>query len=356
MFDETAGTGGACAPPLPVARGPLSASVLSAVTQPPGSFGTVPPVASVDALADDDLQLALYACYELHYRGFAGVDPGWEWDPELLAFRSCLERTFLDRLRHEVGPSPRLSDVTVGDALVTLISDATGPSLSAFMLEWGTLDQMRQFCIHRSAYQLKEADPHTFALPRLWGGAKAAMVEIQSDEYGGGRPGEMHAELFAVTMRALDLDPTYGAYLDRLPATTLATVNLASLFGLHRRWRGALVGHLAVFEMTSVTPMGRYSGALARMGLGPQARRFYDVHVTADVHHAALALDRMVGGLVAAEPGLGDDVLFGAAAVLAVETRFTRHLLDAWSVTRSSLVPGPSHRRSDHPAVLAWCA
>ena len=28
-----------------------------------------------------DLQLALYMCYELHYRGFSGVDPTWEWNP-----------------------------------------------------------------------------------------------------------------------------------------------------------------------------------------------------------------------------------------------------------------------------------
>jgi hypothetical protein len=34
------------------------------------------------------------------------------------------------------------------------------------------------------------------------------------------------------------------------------------MFGL-RRWRTALVGHLAVFEMTSVEPMERYRRALA---------------------------------------------------------------------------------------------
>ena len=32
-------------------------------------------------------------------------------------------------------------------------------------------------------------------------------------------------------MRAFDLDPNYGAYLDLLPATTLATDNLVTLFG-----------------------------------------------------------------------------------------------------------------------------
>lgn len=325
-----------CGPCRPTPRGPLSAAVLSALQQWPGSLGSTPPVTGIDALADDDLQLALYCCYELHYRGFAGADAGWEWDPALLGFRAELERAFLDRLHGEIGPAGQRL-VAVGAALLELVGDASGPSLSTFLLEAGTLDQFREFCVHRSAYQLKEADPHTFAIPRLAGEAKAAMVEIQHDEYGSGRSDDMHSVLFAATMTALGLDPTYGAYIDRLPGATLATVNLASMFGLHRRWRAALVGHLAVFEMTSVEPMGRYSRALARLDIGPEGRRFYDVHVAADARHGVIALDRMVAGLIETEPHLGADLLFGAAALLLVEARFARHLLDAWSTQHSSL-------------------
>jgi hypothetical protein len=326
-------------PRLPASRGPLSAAVLSALRQRPGSLSRTPPLAGVDGLADDDLQLALYCCYELHYRGFAGVDADWEWDPALLGFRAELERAFLDRVRGEIGPARRDRRADVCGALVELIAGVSGPSLSTFLVESGRLDQLREFCVHRSAYQLKEADPHTFAIPRLCGDAKAAMVEIQHDEYGSGRAADMHSVLFAQTMTALGLDPVYGAYLDRLPGTTLATVNLASMFGLHRRWRAALVGHLAVFEMTSVEPMSRYSAALARMDIGPEGRRFYDVHVAADARHGRIALERMVAGFIETEPHLRADLLFGAAAVLLVERRFGRELLDAWSAGRSSLLP-----------------
>ena len=328
-------------PPRPTPRGPLSAAVLLALRQPPGCLGPTLPVAVVDALADDDLQLALYLCYELHYRGLAGTDADWEWDPALLGFRAELERAFLQRLRDEIGPVRRVPLGDVRGALSELIAGESGPSLSSFLLESGTLVQLQEFCMHRSAYQLKEADPHTFAIPRLSGVAKAAMVEIQHDEYGGGRAADMHSVLFGTTMTALGLDPTYGAYLDRLPGATLATVNLASMFGLHRRWRAALVGHLAVFEMTSVGPMERYSRVLARLGIGLEGRRFYDVHVEADVRHGVIALERMVAGLIEAEPYLGADLLFGAAGVLWVEERFARHLLTTWSMGCSSLTcPG----------------
>jgi len=324
-------------PLLPWPRGPLSESVISALQRDPGTLGTTPPVTGVDALSDDDFSLALYLCYELHYRGL--TNPRWEWDPALLSFRAELERAFENRLRDEIVTSAVHFPVEVATSLDEMITSSKGPSLSTYLLETGTLDQFREFCVHRSAYQLKEADPHTFGIPRLTGEAKAAMVEIQYDEYGSGDANSMHSKLFGDTLIALDLDPTYGSYVEVLPGATLATVNLVSMFALHRRWRAALVGHLAVFEMTSVTPMSRYSETLARFNIGPHGRRFFDVHVTADERHSLIARDRLVGGLIRAQPELGADVLFGAAALLLLEQRFTLHLLGAWADGRSSLIP-----------------
>jgi hypothetical protein len=142
--------------------------------------------------------------------------------------------------------------------------------------------------------------------------------------------------LFADTMRALDLDPTYGTYIDAVPAVTLATTNLVSMFGLHRRWRGALVGHLALFEMCSVVPMGRYARALRRLGV-PDAAPFYDAHVIADKRHEIIACHAMAGELAREEPHLAADIMFGAHALHELEARLTRHLMHAWESGRSSL-------------------
>ena len=322
-------------PPLPPPRGPLSGQLFEHLVDEPHRLPAPPPAGGDDPLHDDDFQLALYCCYELHYQGFAGVDERWEWEPSLLAWRRELERGVEEALAVEVGSVGESGDVE--EAIRAAIDGYEGPSLSGYMLEEGTLEQMREFAAHRSAYQRKEADPHTWAIPRLQDGPKAALIEIQMDEYGRGVESEMHATLFATTMDRLGLDSGYGAYLDLLPGTTLATTNLVSLFGLHRRWRGALVGHLAVFEMTSVGPMSRYAGALRRLGMDRDAERFYDVHVEVDAHHEVVASKALAGALAAAEPELAGDILFGARALMHVEGRFARHLLDSWAAGRSSL-------------------
>jgi hypothetical protein len=324
---------------LPTPRGPLSEHVVATLAQPPHRVEPVPGDTGDDPLEGEDLPLALHTLYELHYRSYDGVDDGWEWEPSLLAVRATLEGAMLSRLREAVRAEPPAADVAA--QIVRMVAADDGPSVSRYLHRSGTCEQFREFLVHRSIYHLMEADPHTWAIPRLSGGPKAALVEIQSDEYGGGRPEWMHAALFARAMRALDLDDRPGAYVDAVPGSTLAMVNLMSLLGLHRALRGAVAGHLAVLEMTSSEPMRRYGLALRRLGLGPDATTFFDEHVEADAVHEQIAARDLAGALAASEPALAADVVFGAAAVIALERGFARRLLDAWTAGRSSLRPSP---------------
>ena len=320
---------------LPFPRGPLTDHLFASLREGPHEL-CAPAVPCQDALADEDLQLALYCCYELHYQGFTSVPDDWEWEPSLIAFRSGLEELFERDLRSGLPDYGNVSAADVPDTLWDL-SEGGGFSLSEWLLEHGNRLHAEEFAMHRSGYQLKEADPHTWGIPRLNGRAKAAMVMIQSDEYGGGVATAMHSSLFADSMSALGLDPTYGAYLDRLPAVTLATTNLISMLGLHRRLRGALVGHLASFEMNSVGPMARYSAWLESLGVPLEGRRFYDVHVEADEVHQYVAVNELVGGLLEAEPEQAGAVMFGARAVALLESAFATHLVSAWKGDRTSL-------------------
>lgn len=323
-------------PAVPAPRGPLTTFLFDRLARPVHEL-PLPPCQEDDPLWGEDSALALYCCYELHYRGLAGVDPEWEWEPSLLALRRHLERSFLDRVREEVGPVEAPDDIAAALEALTQGGDQSERSLSGFVAEKATDVHFRELAVHRSAYQLKEADPHTWAIPRLWGRPKAALVAIQKEEYGDGVEQQMHAELFALTMRTLDLDDRYGAYLDWIPASTLATVSLASFFALHRRWRGAIVGHLAGFEMASVEPMGRYSAGLRRLGHDSWARLFYDTHVVADASHQFIAAHDLAAGLVRQEPHLAADVLFGAMALARLEAVFADRIFRCWDNGRTSL-------------------
>jgi heme oxygenase-like protein len=333
MLDRSTARDGEALPPV---RGPFSERVLGLLAG--GEVEAPRPSAPEDPLGDDDLHLALYLAYELHYRGLPGVRDEWEWDPRILAVRHELEAIFESTLRREID----LRDVAPGGVAETLREIAPPPgadSLPSFLERRGTLEQFREFLTHRSAYQLKEADPHSWVIPRLEGAAKTMVMEIQYDEYGSGDPTWMHAELFRRTMVAAGLDGTYGAYVDRLPGGTLATVNLISLFGLHRRWRGALVGHLAAFEMSSTLPNRAYGNGFRRLGFDADATRFFDEHVEADSIHEVLASDLAVE-VATREPGLAADIVFGAKALALLEDRFSAVLLGAWRTGTSALLEG----------------
>jgi hypothetical protein len=323
---------------LPSPRGPLSERLFEALEGPPDVGLEAPgPVDSADPIADEDLQLALYVAYETHYAGIRGVDERWEWAPSLIGFRAELERLFEAAVAELVAPAAAAELASVGAALQEIAAEDPGPPLSRYMETQGTLEQVHEHVIHRSAYQLKEADPHSWVIPRLSPRPKAALLEVQADEYGGGDAERMHSVLFATTMSALGLDSTYGAYLEQLPAVTLATVNLMSGFGLHRRRRGACVGHLAAFEMTSSIPNRRYGNALRRLGCGREATHFYDEHVEADAVHENIAAWDLAGGLASEEPEVAADILFGARALLQVDARWATHLMDSWERGESSL-------------------
>ncbi|GGR18421.1 iron-containing redox enzyme family protein [Streptomyces roseolus] len=327
------GPGAAEAPGLPEARGEVSQALRDRLLG--AGSGQLPGPAEIARCSPygEDLHLALHLCYELHYRGFAGVPDTLEWDHRLLEARALLEHRFESALRHDCSPLP-----DVGEALdALLVEPAEGTGVSDFLMSRGESWHLREYAALRSVHQLREADPHLWVVPRLLGRAKAAMVAIEYDEYGCGRPERMHSRLYAELMAALDLDPSYGHYTDAAGAELLAASNLMSFLGLHRRLRGALVGHFAVLETTSPPAASRIAAATRRTGAGAAAERYYDEHVEADAVHEQLVRREVVGGLLEDEPALAPEVAFGIAATCFLEDRLGSQVVDAWTRGESAL-------------------
>jgi Iron-containing redox enzyme len=332
---------------LPSPRGPMSQWCVEAMTGTPEAAldAAAADMAGVDVLTDDDVQLALWVLYELHYHGFDEVDPALEWNLRLLGVRHEIEERFEAALRQRTDATVYAAlagwdgGADVAQTLFDLCANDDAPDVLTHLHRSGARSRLLELLAHRSVYQLKEADPHTWMVPRLRGAAKAALLEIQFDEYGAGRAEDIHATLFADALAACGLDKDYGAYVDDVPGATLAISNTGSMFGLHRRLRGAAAGHFAAVEATSSLPSRRMSATLERFGFGGAAMRFYDEHVEADAVHEQVATRGLCGSLVQQHPELVRDVFFGAAACLLVEGRFAEAVLNAWQQGASSLRP-----------------
>ncbi|MDX3189538.1 iron-containing redox enzyme family protein [Streptomyces sp. MN03-5084-2B] len=318
---------------LPAARGPLSGSVLGTLLrEQPRADLAFDGLADADPLGDD-LQLALHLCYELHYQGLPGVSPDWEWDPELLRLRGALETRFLTALRDNV---PGGDDVTAAlDALLVEPIDVEG--VSHHLRDHGDWTQVREYFTHRSIYHHKEADPHAWVIPRLRGRAKAALVAVEFDEFGGGREELVHARLYADLLRAAGLPDGYLELIDQVPGTMLAVVNMMSLFGLHRSLRGALCGHFAAAEITTAPSAQRMDQALRRLGAPEACRFFYTEHIEADAVHEQVMRHDVLGDLLEQEPDLAADVVFGIQATEFLEGRFGEQVLSRWKAGKPSL-------------------
>jgi hypothetical protein len=310
----------------PKGRGSLSEVLFELMRTSAPTFGPALRTLPDD---DEDLHITLWALYELHYRGFDDVSDDLEWHPELIDLRRSLENSFEQVLRDRWQDNSPEGDFA--ETLFEYVEGHDGASLAAHIHREADAEQALELLRMRSIYHLKESDPTAWVIPRLPNRTKAALMELQFDEYGCGDPDRLHAELFARGMNLSGLRSEYGAYIDDVPLEVLEQNNAMSLFGLHRRFRGAALGHLAAFEITSSIPSRKMAQGFARLGLPAEMIGYYTEHVEADAVHEQLAVRTICGSLVEEEPSVRDDVFFGAFSCLDLEDRFARRMLAEWA-------------------------
>ena len=308
---------------IPLARGALSEGLFEAMRNGADELPT-----GLAPSSDEDAQIALWALYELHYQGFDDAVGDLEWHPGLLGVRRELERDLEARLRSRY--RVEIPDGPFEEAFFELVAADDGPSTAAYVHRHADREQVLELLRQRSIYHLKESDPTAWVVPRLPVETKAALMELQYDEYGCGDPNRLHSHLFALGLAASGLDAEYGAHIDGVPFEVLEQNNAMSLFGLHRRHRAAALGHLAAFEATSSLPSRRMAQGLARLDFPRELIAYYEEHVAADAVHEQLAVRTICGSLLSQEPELIDDVYFGAFTCLDLEARFARRLLAEW--------------------------
>ncbi len=312
---------------IPSPRGKLSACVVDALRHQQAGQ-----VDASFAESEEDAALSLWLLHELSYSGFDGVDDAFEWDIALVALRLELEADLERRLRAGFPGPPAGAREDLATSFFDYVETHDGPSLASHVHTDATHDQVLELLRWRSVYHLKETDPSTFALTRLPRPARAALAELLYDEYGAGKPERLHSHLFADALRSVGLDPDRG-YVDDVPLEVLEMNNAVTMFGLHRRLRGAAMGHLAAFECTSSVPSRRLVRGLQRLDFPRPVIDYYEEHVLADAVHEQVAVRDILVPLVAEDPDQLDNVFLGAYACLEQEAQVARVLLDRWGVS-----------------------
>jgi hypothetical protein len=307
---------------LPKPRGALSEALFCALQDVDEASGDL---SGTEPDSREDAQISLWALYELHYRGFDDVAEDLEWDVTILGVRRTLEQSFEDLLRSRFEP-PEVA-ASFEESLSSYIEAHDGPSLATFVQRHAEHGQVLQLLKARTIYHLKESDPVAWLVPRLGFRTQAALMELQYDEYGAGNANRLHSHLYAKGVDACGLRSQYGAYIDEAPLEVLEQNNAMSMFGLHRRLRGAALGHLAAFESTSSRPCRRMAQGLSRLGFPQHMVDYYDEHVEADAVHEQLAVHSICASLVESEPSQTEDVFFGAFTCLDLESRFAAAFL-----------------------------
>ena len=312
---------------IPKARGEFSEALFTAMRDPEQGFEGVH---AAEVESAEDQHIALWALYELHYRGFDDANGDLEWHLEALRARARVELPFEADLRARFAPPPRERDM--GRALFEYVAADDGPSLSSYIQRRAEREEALELLKEKSIFHLKESDPTAWSLPRLSTAPKASLAELLYDEYGAGNPNRLHAHLFGQGLAACGLSADYGAYIDEVSLEVLEENNAMSMLGLHRRLRAAAVGHLAAFEATSSIPSRRMAQGLSRLGFPEPIIGYYLEHVEADAVHEQLAVEGICAALVQREPELYEDVFFGAFICLDLSARFARRMLARWEV------------------------
>ena len=196
------------APWTPEPRGDISSWLIDRLLQPVHEVHGARR-SRAQTVSGEGLPCALYALYELHYRGFEGVDECWEWDPSLLAFRAGSKRVRgrADRARSaRCRPMPKpemdlvLLEILSGRrAVLGRLLERPGPSMSS---------ANSSFTVGLPA---QGGRPSLVGDPAAVGQPEGALVEIQSDEYGRGDPARSRS-VFAETMDAWTSTSRYGEY------------------------------------------------------------------------------------------------------------------------------------------------
>jgi hypothetical protein len=152
-------------------------------------------------------------------------------------------------------------------------------------------------------------------LSRVLGGVgnevQSMLTRIFSEEYGKGILARKHSTYFSTMLKNFKMATRPEAYFDLAPWEVLANINHS--FFLCERKRNFLryIGSLLYFEVSVPAAFENYKLAGERLGLGPEATHYWELHIKEDLRHGRWMIDEVALPLVDRYPDLAGEIVLG---------------------------------------------
>jgi hypothetical protein len=268
-------------------------------------------------------------------RRLAVRPPSEDWREEIAeeARMKRLEGAFVEAFREMV--APMVADVpTDPTGFIAWFEDlkASGPGQYDPLFDWldsqASLEDLKWFLTQEAAGEAGFDDLVAMTQVKLPDRPKLELARNYWDEMGRGHEGGMHGPMLTRATEALGLTPA----IDHTLWPSLALANTMTAFAATRRYVYQSVGALGVVELTAPTRVSCVAGGLKRVGVGPEARKYFILHAHLDVEHSAAWNAEALAPLVRETPEAGRFIAEGAVMrLICGEQCFDTYRAHLWA-------------------------
>jgi hypothetical protein len=218
----------------------------------------------------------------------------------------------------------RLDEVPVdADAFVSWFESLrlNGPGqhdpLFPWLAEQASLDDLRWFLGQEVAGEAGFDDLLALTQLKMPAAVKLEMARNFWDEMGRGQASGMHGPMLGRLAERLAV----RLPLEQIVAPSLALANLMVALAFNRHYAFQSLGALGAIELTAPGRSALVNAGLRRLGVEPAARKYFALHATLDLQHAAAWNREVLHRLVAADPRCAHPLAEGALLRLQAGAR-----------------------------------
>lgn len=265
----------------------------------------------------------------------AAPSKDWRRDLEREHQMREAEGAFIEAFRSHIGPLveqvPTNSQEFV--AWFEALKDH-GPGQWDPLFDWlesqASLEDLKWFLTQEAAGEAGFDDLVAMTQVKVPDRAKLELARNYWDEMGRGSSRGMHGPMLTRTTAMLGLKPTIDATLWQ----SLCLANTMTAFATTRRYVWQSIGALGVVELTAPTRVACVDAGLKRVGVAPEARKYFALHAQLDIEHSKAWNAEALVPLVEEDPSRARFIAEGAVMrLICGEQCFDTYRAHLWAHT-----------------------